>query len=270
MSDSTGLIYRYDGTFFGMMCCVYESYYSHEIPEMIVSIENNSSGLFGEKFINTDDEKAERVLRSIPLKISEEAAKLVRLAYFSCLPEKELAVLNFLRTGYRIGRKIMLLEELNEVQVLKKAVQHLLSEAHLLKGFVRFSEYKAGGESMLVSVIGPKNFVLPFIADHFRLRFPGEYWLIYDEVHGVAAVGKLGRVEIVPLDDLQLAAPNEDEMKYRAMWRKFYDTIEIKPRHNERCRMTLLPKRYWKYMTEFVQEGSTLIRELPGKTNKIS
>ena len=44
---------------------------------------------------------------------------------------------------------------------------------------------------------------------------------------------------------------SENEKEYRRLWKQFYDTVEIKERHNERCRMTLMPKRYWKYLTEF-------------------
>ena len=34
------------------------------------------------------------------------------------------------------------------------------------------------------------------------------------------------------------------------MWKSFYDTIGIKERNNERCRMNFMPKKYWKYIVE--------------------
>lgn len=253
MSGDAVLTYRYDGTFEGMMCCVFESYYAHEIPFAVLTPDAPDMTLFGSKEIVTDEEKANRVIRSVPLKISSEAAELVRLAFFTCLEEKELAILKFLRLGYRLGRKIMYMEELDELQILKKAVHHLLSEAHLLRGFVRFSEYNEKGKRILVSVIGPKNQVLPFLANHFKLRLPEEHWLIYDEVHHQALVYRPHEMAVIPMDEFKAAVPDEEECKYRELWQGFYDAIEIKPRHNERCRMTLMPKRYWKYMTEFAQ-----------------
>lgn len=254
MPDSAVLTYRYDGTFEGMLCCVFESYCAREMPLKILGPDDFDTSLFEIKEIVTDEGKAERVWNSVPLKIGNEAAELVRLTFFTCLEEKEMAVLKFLRLGYKLGRKIMYREDLDEVQTLKKAVQHLLSEAHLLKGFVRFSEYKKDGQRILISVIGPKNQVLPFLGNHFRVRLPAEHWLIFDEVHQQALVYRPHELAIIPMDEFQAAPPDEEERKYRVLWQDFYDAIEIKPRHNERCRMTLMPKRYWKYMTEFARE----------------
>ena len=56
---------------------------------------------------------------------------------------------------------------------------------------------------------------------------------------------------IISIDDLELPAPDEEEQSFRELWRIFYDTIEIQGRHNPKCRQSHLPKRYWKYMTEF-------------------
>ena len=36
---------------------------------------------------------------------------------------------------------------------------------------------------------------------------------------------------------------------------QFYDTVEIKERHNPRKRMSSMPKRYWETMTEFQDEA---------------
>lgn len=35
------------------------------------------------------------------------------------------------------------------------------------------------------------------------------------------------------------------------MWKDFYDTVAVEGRENEKCRMTHMPKRFWKYMPEF-------------------
>ena len=51
-----------------------------------------------------------------------------------------------------------------------------------------------------------------------------------------------------------MAAPSVQEAQYRRLWKRFYDTIEIKERHNPRRRMSHMPKRYWETMTEFQDE----------------
>ncbi len=48
-----------------------------------------------------------------------------------------------------------------------------------------------------------------------------------------------------------MPAASAEEERYRELWKGFYDTIAIKERHNPRCRMTMMPKRYRGHMTEF-------------------
>jgi len=74
------------------------------------------------------------------------------------------------------------------------------------------------------------------------------------EKHHMALVSRPREFAIVPMEEFAAAPPDAEEARCRQLWRGFYDAIEIKPRHNERCRMTHLPKRYWKYMTEFARE----------------
>ena len=46
MLDRPDLIYRYDGSFEGLMCCVYESFYKREMPLSIISREEAQQSLF--------------------------------------------------------------------------------------------------------------------------------------------------------------------------------------------------------------------------------
>ena len=57
--------------------------------------------------------------------------------------------------------------------------------------------------------------------------------------------------EIVYDISFELPAASAEEERYRELWKSFYDTIAIKERYNPRCRMTMMPKRYWGHMTEF-------------------
>lgn len=247
MSYRTDIAYRYDGSFNGLMCCVFESFYSKEMPLGIFSPEDEQETLFELREIEADAEKAERVIESIPRKISLEAKSLVYHAFLTCLPEKELHILRFLHLGYRVGGKVTQMLTEPRVDVLNKAVQHLANEAHLLCGFVRFSEY----DGALLSVIEPKNCVLPLLADHFSGRFPEETFMIYDKTHSYALVHQNGSCEIIRVDNLEIPEADANEESYRALWENFYNSIAIEGRYNPKCRMTHMPKRYWAHMTEF-------------------
>ena len=131
-----------------------------------------------------------------------------------------------------------------------KAVGHLTGEAHLLKGFTRFSEL----DGVLVGEIEPKNRVLPLLRPHFCARYPGENFVLYDRTHREVLLHRPGNWAIVPAENFRPGAPGEAERQYRRLWRRFYDTIAIEGRYNPRCRMTQMPKRYWGTMTEFQRE----------------
>ena len=53
---------------------------------------------------------------------------------------------------------------------------------------------------------------------------------------------------------LELPPPSEREQQFQALWKQFYQTLEIKARHNEKCRMTHCPKRFWADMVEMRSE----------------
>ena len=101
-------------------------------------------------------------------------------------------------------------------------------------------------------MISPKNSVLPVIGDHFADRFSGEKFLIFDRVHSLALVHDQTRTALgADGRGFDLSAPSEREQNFRALWRRFYETIAIEGRRNEKCRMSHMPKRYWNNMTEF-------------------
>ncbi|MGE4273605.1 MAG: TIGR03915 family putative DNA repair protein [Desulfitobacterium sp.] len=250
MSDGSTLVYKYDGSFEGLLCCVFESYEQKEIPLDILPPEGQP-GLFDIiKYIETDDHKAQRVYESIPIKISQEAQELVKLAFLTCALHKERLIFYFLRLGYKVGGKVMGMLTDDYVNALQKAMQNLTFESHRLKGFVRFSVYNEA----LVAIIEPRNFVLPLLATHFSNRFGNEVFMIFDKTHKVALVHQGGRVEIVAVDDWELPEPEEKEAEYRRLWQQFYKTIAIESRNNPRCRMNFMPKRFWKHLTEFYPE----------------
>ncbi|OQB14533.1 MAG: hypothetical protein BWY15_01042 [Firmicutes bacterium ADurb.Bin193] len=239
------LIYRYDGSFEGFLCCVFESYEKNEIPRDIVSDFSQTSLIF-EKNIDTDLQKAQRVLKAIPKRMGAAALTFIKEAFLTCLPKKELYMLLFLRKGFTHGASVMNMLADDVVNKLFKAVRHLSREVHLLKGFVRFSDY--GGA--LAAQIEPKNFVLPLLSEHFCGRYPEETFLIHDKTHSAALIYKPYRCEIIPASDFVLPEACEAETVFRELWRLFYKTIEVEGRHNPKCRMSHMPKRYWKHMTE--------------------
>ena len=55
------IIYQYDGSFEGLLCCVFESYAHREIPAEVCPPEEGQLNFFGARDIPTDPQRARRV-----------------------------------------------------------------------------------------------------------------------------------------------------------------------------------------------------------------
>ncbi len=239
-------VYAYDGSLAGLYGCIHACVCAHALPQAIQVTGEGQVSLFPTRFIPTDLSQATAVREAIRRKISPRALELCENIFLTCMEGKELALLAFLRLGFQEGAAVDGAFAHPVVNPLLKAERHLLGEAHLLAGFVRFAEH----QGTLYAGISPKNFVLPLLAPHFADRYSRERFLIHDRTHRVALVYDQGQAELMSFEEALMPAPSEDELYYQALWKRFYDTISIKERENPRCRRTHMPKRYWENMTE--------------------
>ncbi len=253
MLNGRDVIYCYDGSFDGLMCCVFESFLRKESPSEIYAEEPDQIAFSEIRYIETSQIRSERVMKGIKKKISADSLLFIKQAFLTCAPDKDKLILDYIRKGFAYGKRIVNMLADDTVNSLNRAVYHCTHEAHLLKGFIRFSD----SEGFLAAVISPKNRVIPLIADHFIDRLGGENFFIYDKVHRMAFVHCDGRSEILENVELELPAVSEREKYFRDMWRDFYDAIEITERRNPRCRMNNMPKRFWENMTEMNREDKT-------------
>ncbi len=238
--------YLYDGTFEGMLCCIFDSFAKKIYPAAISPQDAPQLTLYPTSFIETDPNIALRVKIGIRKKISHSALILIKDAFFSKLPQKELLILDFVRLGMENGSKTMSMLANDVVAKLRKAALHLSKETEHFKGFVRFSVHG----QLLISTIEPKNFVLPYLAPHFSDRFRNFPFIIYDKSHRFALIYKPYEYFIVPMEDFVPPNPDDDELKFRTLWKNFYDSIAIDERVDEKRRMRCMPKRYWLHLTE--------------------
>ena len=255
------IIYCYDGSFDGFLSCIFDSYLYKEIPTAFQCGEDPVS-LFDTRLIPTDPSHSARVLRKVDA-CSKDAGILLRRGFLTCLPDKELYLYRLTVKLLRDGPGFLKTRADDTLYPIAKAVQHLNGEVHLLKGFVRFSEF----EGVLAGEIEPKNRVLSLLGPHFCSRFHNETFFLYDRTHQEALFydgrGPHPVPVLRPLDSFRMAAPDENEARYRILWKRFYDTIAIRERYNPKCRMTQMPKRYWSTMTEFQDEDYFIPRSSP-------
>jgi len=244
------LAYCYDGTFDGFLTCVFTAYNRKDEPAIIFPETERQATLFDVLTVETSAEHAKRVAAGLR-KRSAELLRFVQTAFLTCLPEKERHLLAFVRLAFEAGAGALTMFADDRFAVLNNAVVHIGKEADHYKGFVRFVEING----VLTSTIEPKNYVLPLVASHFANRFQRERFVIFDQTHSMAAMSEFGKVKYAYADAIEFDPPSEREQEFQRMWKLFYDTIAISERFNPRCRMSMMPKRYWSRMSELAGQN---------------
>lgn len=250
----TPRIYACEDSLEGILSAAHAAYmsrYGHEY-QSIQAGDYVETSLFTEViYVETDIAKASRVADAIIHKISWYAWYMVQHAAMACDADKADAVYRFLIRGFKIGALVS--EQLADDAVMRVLRLHrtVQREKQHMYGFIRFQELTSG---VLFAKFAPKHHQLPLIAEHFADRYPMENWMIYDEKRHEVCVHEVGKgwwmTSHVTPDQRVIDAVSDSQRAFEQWWKSFYDTIGIQERENPRCRMTMMPKMYWKNMTE--------------------
>lgn len=154
------VVYLYDGSFEGFLCCVFESFAQHELPFAVWTPERETATLYPVKEISTDRAKARRVFASFRAKLGEETESLVTRDFLSGWEDKELRLIRFLHLAFALGPGTVKRRGHPEVAPLYQMKQSLDWEVDKFQGFVRFQEH----DGMLGAVIHPKTIFCPSCA----------------------------------------------------------------------------------------------------------
>ena len=154
------VVYLYDGSFEGFLCCVFESFAQHELPFAVWTPERETATLYPVKEIPTDHATARRVFASFRAKLGEETESLVTRDFLSGWEDKELRIIRFLHLAFALGPGTVKRRGHPEVAPLYQMKQSLDWEVDKFQGFVRFQEH----DGMLGAVIHPKTISYPSCA----------------------------------------------------------------------------------------------------------
>lgn len=208
--------------------------------------------------VETDVEKAEKVLRTVLRRMGEEAREAVCYACACPHPDKADAVYRLIVRGLYMedGTKAVHYLQDPSVSLVMKLRQKAWHEAHRMLGFLRFEELPGG---VLYARMEPPYAVLPLIASHFADRLRQENWIIHDLKRGLLALHRAGGWWVLT-DDQELnpeflEGRSRREEEFQMLWKTFCQTIAIEERRNPRCQQTLLPYRFRPHMNEFQTAG---------------
>lgn len=241
-------IFIYDGTFEGMLTCVYEGYYHPIKPEGIYSTYTYQEDLLHEThFIVTDPEKAFKVSRAIVEQLSETFFHKIVNAFFSEHYTIANDIYRLLRYGFKAGSEVIMDMSHPLVFPVVKQANAVARETHLFVGLVRFVELKGG---VYYCQFAPTYNQVPLLAEHFSERMHSQVWVIHDTARNIAVFYDTHDWYINEFYGLDAYALSDDELLYQSLWKTFHKRIAIEARKNPRLQRSFMPKKYWKYLIE--------------------
>ncbi len=255
------MVYLYDGTYEGLLTAVFEIYAHKQIPEAIGEEGKITPSLFAEsEKVITQTGKSERVLKKLyQILPAREVVRLYRV-FLSENIEREMLIYRFIVLA--LGDAELALSDFRNLLTLKmKSIDKQMGrEVHRMHAFVRFQRT---ADDIWFAAIEPDFDVMPLIGHHFKQRYADQRWVIYDAKRQYGLYYDLSRMDFISLDfsqdfsqltSLSENVLHEEETSYQALWKDYFDSVNIKARKNLKLHIRHIPKRYWKYL--FEKQGS--------------
>lgn len=244
-------IYLYNNSFISLLN-LFKTLSQNNIVPLNIKSDDYTPTLFDE-LVTLDISDDEKIISEIINYISPNVLNILYYVFISNVEEKELLMYYFFLNSLKYRHKVIYMRNLKSVTKSLKIAKYVSNETHKLKGFLRFKELE---NNLLYAEIAPENNILFLLSKHFKNRLKNEYWLIKDTKRNILSLYDKKEFYLINgenfiMEQIKLSSSEENIEK---LWKKFYQTIGIQERKNERCRMNFMPKKYWQYIIEMSDE----------------
>jgi probable DNA metabolism protein len=242
-------IYIYDNSFEGLLTSIYDAFYSKTPPASIYGKnESNVPLLLGELIeIITNKDKFKKVKYAVINKIDFLALRKIYIMYLSNCDDKAMVIYKYLKIAFKLGHNVHNFLNIDVVRLVDNVTRRVTFECHRFEGFIRFNYLD---EKFLYSSIEPDNDIIELIGDHFKKRFPNEYFIIHDISREKALVYNTTSYEIMTMDRETYEKLRLHNDEYTNLWKAYFNATTIEERRNLRLQCRMMPKRYWKHILE--------------------
>lgn len=239
--------YLYDGTFEGLMTCIYYHYKKEKAAGIYIFTNYQQSVVQTYCTVETDVTKAKIVIDAINKLVSNEAYIYVYYCYLSNASCKENIILDFLVFAFNYGKNTMNFYTHEKVLPINEIYKKVAKEEHRMLGILRFSDI--GG--ILYAKYSPDNDLSVLLADHFADRYKNEKFIIFDEKRKKAVVYANNKWEIKENINIEEFEISENEKNVQSLWKQYFTDLAIEERKNINLQFQFVPARYRKNMAEF-------------------
>ncbi len=232
----------------GILCALFYSFTNRINPDKVVCGDKYQTAIYDQIYQITatkaDTARVQNALTTYAGKnIISELKKCL------CLDTAEAYT-----TAFNYAKKILLVRagikydySCPEVWAFTASLQKVEHEIHRMYGFVRFMESENG---ILYAQIAPDNDIAYLIAPHFLNRLGDCPFIIHDLKRGNIAISNGKALKFARTTQKAMFTPSEQQLYFEQLWKKYYKSINIDERKNERAQNNFMPKKYRPYMSE--------------------
>ena len=238
------IIYLTDGSLQNFYTAVF---YAYNKKNCIITSNENVQLTFDSQLVKvtTEHDKVKRVINKLKEfdDLAEDEVSLVLRSYDDLKEQTAFEYIKLLVKTQKPIRGNLSHPTVLEMDDLRRKVT---TEIHHFKGFLRFMETEQG---ILYAPFSPDNDVTDFLCAHFAERLKMQKFVIHDVKRKKAAMydGNSWILQNVGEAEVYLS---QYEKVFESLWKKYYNSVNIKERPHEKQMKGYMPVRYWKFMPE--------------------
>lgn len=212
----------YDGSFEGLMCCIF-TLYEQKIPVFrLARIGEPLGELFAQTIqVKSNKAQAQRVWSGIKRKSSNISLERIELAYLSEIRGEDHTIIRYVQ--YLIDSKKNIEENLSHpvVQRLNDVVKMLHREKQVVKEKIRFQTLV---NDIKYNIIEPNYNVLPLLKEYLLQKYAKQKWIVYDIRRNKGLFYNLQEIKDIQLD---LPTKNPEENMFQEEEKVLQKLIEL-------------------------------------------
>ncbi|MCI9129436.1 MAG: DNA metabolism protein [Eggerthellaceae bacterium] len=262
-----GVTYVYDGSAEGLLTAIFTAYADRERPDAVVREADFQPTLLQvPKRIKTSADLADRVSSGLRKRLGAYTQRGVLRASLSGRKDAGTAVYRFVRFAldepHPVKRRPIDDISNPEVRPLHDILRAISNECEKIRQFSRFEHLCDDTGEVWFARVNPRDSVVPLVMGHFVERFNVQPFILYDEVHDLAGIWDGHQRMFVSTADMEMTLPEKtaSEVVMQEAWRTFYKTLSIDARYNPELRRKMMPKRFWKNLTEMQDDEFAIKR----------
>lgn len=249
-------VFRYDKTFDGLLSALFDTYALRLFPDCLIG-PGEPEPLFTTRVheVVTDAAHAARVWRGLETKLGVRVRSMLVYAWHGESAPIDGVMLRCLRRVFDQGGGVLTDRADPDVKDLYRLALKVSHECERLRQFVRLQK---AADGTYFAAVTPEHDALPLALNYFTERFADQRWLIYDRRrdYGFFYDGRSAR-RVKMEDDRGMIADKladrwlaEDERQFQQLWKSYFRALAIPQRINLRQQRQMMPRRYWKHLTE--------------------